>query len=63
MFIYLQTKKVDILLFIIIDYPNKIDPDYKQIVELLDDPKYKGHVYESNKKGFTDCVYFSSRSS
>ena len=40
------------LLFIIIDYPNKIDPDYKQIVELLDDPKYKGHVYESSKKDF-----------
>ena len=40
------------LLFIIIDYPNKIDPDYKQIVELLEDPKYKGHVYESNKKDF-----------
>ena len=40
------------LLFIIIDYPNKIDPDYKQIIELLDDPKYKGHVYESNKKDF-----------
>ena len=40
------------LLLIIIDYPNKIDPDYKQIVELLDDPKYKGHVYESNKKDF-----------
>ena len=40
------------LLFIIIDYPNKIDPDYKQIVELLDDPKYNGHVYESNKKDF-----------
>ena len=40
------------LLFIIIDYPNKIDPDYKQIVELLDDPKYKGHIYESDKKEF-----------
>ena len=40
------------LLFIIVDYPNKIDPDYKQIVGLLDDPKYKGHVYESFTKEF-----------
>ena len=35
------------LLFIIIDFPNKIDPDYNQIVGLLDDPKYRGHVYKS----------------
>ena len=40
------------LLFIIVDYPNKIDPDYKQIVGLLDDPKYKGHMYESFTKEF-----------
>ena len=40
------------LLFIIIDYPEKLDPDYKQIVALLDDPKYKGHVYQSEKKNF-----------
>ena len=40
------------LLFIIIDFPNKIDPDYNQIVGLLDDPKYRGHVYKSNDKKF-----------
>ena len=35
------------LLLIIIDFPNNIDPDYKQITDLLEDPKYKGHVYKS----------------
>ena len=40
------------LLFIIVDYPEKLDPDYNQIVGLLDDPKYKGHVYNSGDKKF-----------
>ena len=40
------------LLFIIVDYPEKLDPDYNQIIGLLDDPKYKGHVYQSEKKNF-----------
>ena len=40
------------LLFIIIENPNNIDPDYKQIVGLLDDPKYKGHVYRSDNKNY-----------
>ena len=40
------------LLFIIIDFPNKIDPDYNQIVGLLEDPKYRGHVYRSQNEEF-----------
>ena len=40
------------LLFIIIDFPNNIDPDYKQIVDLLEDPKYKGHVYKSENEQY-----------
>ena len=40
------------LLFIIVDYPNNIDPDYNQIVGLLDDPKYKGHVYKSDNNNY-----------
>ena len=40
------------LLFIIIDFPNKIDPDYSQIVGLLDDPKYRGHVYKSESEKY-----------
>ena len=40
------------LLFIIVDYPEKLDPDYNQIIELLFDPKYKGHVYQSEDKKF-----------
>ena len=40
------------LLFIIIENPNNIDPDYRQIVGLLDDPKYKGHVYRSDNKNY-----------
>ena len=40
------------LLFVIVDYPNNIDPDYNQIVGLLDDPKYKGHVYKSDNKNY-----------
>ena len=35
------------LLFIIIEYPTAMDPDYNQIISLLDDPKYIGHVYKS----------------
>jgi hypothetical protein len=40
------------LLFIIIDFPNSIDPDYNQIIGFLDDPKYRGHVYKSNDNRF-----------
>ena len=40
------------LLFIIVDFPNKIDPDYNQIVGLLDDPKYRGHVYKSENEKY-----------
>ena len=40
------------LLFIIIDFPNKIDPDYNQIVGLLEDPKYIGHVYKSENEEY-----------
>ena len=40
------------LLFIIIDYPNNIDPDYNLIVGLLNDPKYKGHVYRSTDQNY-----------
>ena len=40
------------LLFIIVDYPNNIDPDYNQILGLLEDPKYKGHVYKSDNKNY-----------
>ena len=40
------------LLFIIIDFPNNIDPDYNQITGLLKDPKYRGHVYKSNDDKF-----------
>ena len=40
------------LLFIIVDFPNKIDPDYNQIVGLLNDPKYRGHVYKSNNENY-----------
>jgi len=40
------------LLFIIIDYPNNMDPDYHSIVGLLDDPKYKGHVYKSDNNNY-----------
>ena len=40
------------LLFIIIDYPNNMDPDYHSIVGLLDDPKYKGHVYKSDNQNY-----------
>ena len=40
------------LLFIIVDFPNKIDPDYNQIVGLLDDPKYRGHVYKSEHEKY-----------
>ena len=40
------------LLFIIIENPNNIDPDYNQIVGLLEDPKYKGHVYTSDNKNY-----------
>ena len=40
------------LLFIIIDFPNKIDPDYNQIIGLLDDPKYRGHVYKSDDEKY-----------
>ena len=40
------------LLFIIIDFPNQIDPDYGQIVGLLDDPKYRGHVYKSENEKY-----------
>ena len=40
------------LLFVIVDYPNSIDPDYNQIVGLLEDPKYKGHVYISDNKNY-----------
>ena len=35
------------LLFIIIEFPSSMDPDYNQIISLLDDPKYIGHVYKS----------------
>lgn len=44
------------LLFIIIDYPNNIDPDYNQIIGLLDDPKYKGHVYKSENENYIYIV-------
>ena len=44
------------LLFIIIDYPNKIDPDYNHIIALLDDPKYKGHVYKSDNEKYIYIV-------
>lgn len=44
------------LLFIIIDYPNKIDPDYNQIIGFLDDPKYKGHVYKSDNENYIYIV-------
>ena len=40
------------LLFIIIDFPNNIDPDYKQIMDLLEDPKYRGHVYKSENEKY-----------
>ena len=44
------------LLFIIIDYPNKIDPDYNQIIGFLDDLKYKGHVYKSDNEEYIYIV-------
>ena len=44
------------LLFVIVDYPNIIDPDYNQIVGLLEDPKYKGHVYTSDNKNYIYIV-------
>ena len=40
------------LLLIIIDFPNNIDPDYKQILYLLEDPKYRGHVYKSENENY-----------
>ena len=40
------------LLFVIVDYPDKTDPDYNPIVELLNDPKYNGHVYKSEDKNY-----------
>ena len=44
------------LLFIIIDFPNNIDPDYNQIMGFLDDPKYKGHVYKSGNEKYIYIV-------
>ena len=44
------------LLFIIIDFPNNIDPDYNQIMGFLDDPKYKGHVYKSKNEKYIYIV-------
>ena len=44
------------LLFIIIDYPNKVDPDYNPIIKFLDDPKYKGHVYKSENENYIYIV-------
>lgn len=44
------------LLFIIIDYPNKIDPDYNPIIGFLDDLKYKGHVYKSDNEQYIYIV-------
>ena len=44
------------LLFIIIDFPNQIDPDYSQIVGLLDDPKYRGHVYKSENEKYISII-------
>ena len=54
---YKRLKLMDYsLLFIIIDFPNKIDPDYSQIVGLLDDPKYRGHVYKSDNEKYIYIV-------
>ena len=44
------------LLFIIIDFPNNIDPDYNQIMGFLDDPKYKGHVYKDKNEKYIYIV-------
>jgi hypothetical protein len=44
------------LLFIIIEYPNKVSPDYNPIMALLDDPKYKGHVYKSDNEKYIYIV-------
>ena len=44
------------LLFIIIDFPQNFDPDYKPIMGFLDDPKYKGHVYKSQNEKYIYIV-------
>lgn len=35
------------LLFIILDFPDPTDPDYDNMLALLGDPKYLGHIYKS----------------
>lgn len=40
------------LLLIILDFPNNTDPNYDQILWLLGDPKYIGHVYKSRNKKY-----------
>lgn len=40
------------LLLIIIDFPNNTDSNYDQILSLLGDPKYIGHIYKSRNEKY-----------